>query len=264
MIHLECPGCAETVSVEDSLAGQSADCPNCGTKFGVPPEVNERDVDERDEVAPNPQDEQVEVTPCPGCKARIAVARVDLGTVVECPYCVTQFVAASAEKSGPMPRRKPRHRRDADGTPVRLSRRAEDDNDLDDEEDERPRRRRRSRRDADDGVPGNLKTIGVLQLIGGIYAIMHCLGLVLGTCFCAFWPGVWLGFVWAILAIIRGAAMMNGTDRSPTPPTVLLTLQILLIMNCDIMNMILGIVALSMANNEDVQNYYATNADAGD
>jgi ribosomal protein L37AE/L43A len=257
MIHLECPGCRETVAVEDRQAGKSAACPNCGTKFRVPGEAVEPE-----RPAPKSTNEQVEVTPCPGCQARIAVARVDLGTVVECPYCVTQFVANAAERGDrPSRRRKPPSdagdRRDK---PTRLSRRQEDDDDRDDDDEEdRPRRRRKA---YDDGVPSNVKTVGVLMLIGGIYALLQSAGMALGTyCVCLAWPGLWLAVVWGILGIIRGSAMMNGRDPSPTPPTVLLTLQILLILNCDILNMILGIVGLSMANNAEVQDYYAANDD---
>lgn len=249
MIHLECPGCSATFSVADASAGKTGKCPKCGTQFAIPA------ADSPSGPSGAVGQESVEVRPCPGCQARIAVARGDLGSTVECPYCVTRFLAEPAERVPPPPR-EPRSSRRTQ--PARVSRRRDEtDDDLDDEDyDDRPRRRR-SRRSA---RPSNISTIGVLLLIGGIYSFIYVGGGLLGSFgICCLWPGVYLQVVWGILAIIRGSAMMNGRDANPSPPTVLLALQILLALNFDVINMVLGIVGLVMANQDDIKEYYAGN-----
>lgn len=250
MIHLECPGCAAAFTVPYANAGKTGKCPKCGTQFAIPAA----------DAAPG--QESVEVQPCPGCQARIAVARGDLGTTVECPYCVTRFLAEPADRIPPLPR-PPREDQGSSRTrPVRQSRRRDEtDDDHDDEDDDRPRRRR-SRRPS---KPGNIAAIGVLLLVGGIYSFIQTLIMVASSFgLCCIWPGVYLAVVWGILAIIRGTAMMNGRDASAGPPTVLLGLQILLLLNFDMINMVLGIVGLVLANNEDVREYYAGNYDHTD
>ena len=250
MIHLECPGCAATFSVPDANAGKTGKCPKCGTQFAIPAA----------DAAPG--QESVEVRPCPGCQARIAVARGDLGTTVECPYCVTRFLAEAADRIPPLPRPPRENRPSSHSRPARQSqRRDETDDDLDDEDDDRPRRRQSRRRPS---KPGNIATIGVLLLVGGIISLCWTVGTMFFTSaltcgICCLWPGFYLAPVWGILAIIRGTAMMNGRDTSTGPPTVLLGLQILLILNFDMINMVLGIVGLVLANNEDVREYYAGN-----
>lgn len=250
MIHLECPGCAATFTVPDANAGKTGKCPKCGTQFAIPAA----------DAAPG--QESVEVRPCPGCQARIAVARGDLGTTVECPYCVTRFLAEAADRIPSLPRPPREDRPSGRGRPEGQSRRRDEtDDDLDDEDDDRPRRRR-SRRPS---KPGNIATIGVLLLVGGIYSFIYTFGVTLGTFgICCLWPGSYLAIVWGILAIIRGTAMMNGRDTSTGPPTVLLGLQILLLLNFDMINMVLGIVGLVLANNEDVREYYTGNYDHPD
>ena len=104
-----------------------------------------------------------------------------------------------------------------------------------------------------------------MLLVGGIYSFIQSLLMVLSSFgLCCIWPGIYLSVVWGILAIIRGTAMMNGRDTSAGPPTVLLGLQILLILNLDMINMILGIVGLVLANNDEIKEFYAGNSNHAD
>ena len=261
MIRIECPGCAATFSVPESKAGLTGRCPTCGTQVAVP------DADlpyvAADAPAPSVGQESVEVRPCPGCQARIAVARGDLGTTVECPYCVTRFLAEAAGDTPPVPQTPRRERPSSRGSPDRRSRRRDEtDDDLEDDEGDRPRRRSRSRRASSTGSVG---TLGVLLIVGGVYSLLQAAGLVIGTlAACCLWPGTYLALVWGILAIVRGSAMSGGRDPNGSPPVVLHILQILLIVNFDVINFILGIIGLVLSNNPETQEYYAGNADRND
>jgi hypothetical protein len=161
--------------------------------------------------------------PCPGCGVRLAVAPADVGQDVECPYCATVFQAA-----------RPR--------PARRSRRSED------EDEEYEPRRRRSRK------PGEVTGIGVMLLSGGIVALL--MGAMVGVSLCCLWPVSYLSLVWGVLAIIRGSQMLGPRDDLQGPPRVLLVLQVVLILNGDVINCVLGIVGLVLLNNPAVRDYY--------
>lgn len=258
MIHLECPGCAATFSVTPDHAGKTGKCPTCATQFTIPaadapPEAPTQP------ATPEPADaaEPVEVQPCPGCQARVAVARTDLGTNVECPHCTTRFVAVSPTESRRSVSRGGRDRRSA-------RRRDEADDEFDDRDD-RPRRRRAPSGDGDSQVG----TLGTLLVVGGVLAIVWTVGMIfslgVATCgICCFWPGLYLGPIWGVLAIVRGVSMTNGRDSRPAPPTALQILQVCLILNLDVINMTLGIVGLVMANHGPTRDYYAGNSARSD
>ncbi len=257
MIRIECPGCAATFSVPETKAGQTGRCPTCGTQVAVP--AADLPMVAADAPAPSLGQESVEVRPCPGCQARIAVARGDLGTTVECPYCVTRFLAEAADETPPVPRTPRRERPSSRSSPPRRSQRRDE---TDDDDDDRPRRRSRSRRASS---TGNVSTIGVLLIVGGVYSLLQAAGLVLGSLFvCCLWPGTYLALVWGILAIVRGSLMVGGRDVTGAPPMVLHILQILLVMNLDVINFILGVIGLVLSNNPQTQDYYAGNTDRFD
>jgi len=146
-------------------------------------------------------------------------------------------------------------------------RRDETDDDFDEDDDPPPRRR-----SAGGDKPGGVKTIGVLLLIGGITAIVQTMGLAgvalgtVGICcgvFC-FWPGFYLAVVWGVLAIVRGSGIVGGRDGGSGPPFVLLSLQVALILNLDVLNLILGVVGLVLANGSDIKDYYAGTYESSD
>lgn len=185
-------------------------------------------------VIPAPADDPpptapVEVAPCPGCGVRLSVAPADVGRDVECPYCATAFRAAT----------RPTRR-------VRRSRRYEDD-----DSDHEPRRRSRK--------PGEVTGLGVMLLSGGIVALL--MGAMVGLSLCCLWPVSYLSLVWGVLAIVRGSQMLGPRDDLQGPPRVLLVLQVVLILNGDVINCVLGIVGLVLLNNPDVRDYYARDED---
>lgn len=120
---------------------------------------------------------------------------------------------------------------------------------IDPDEDDFEIRTRRPRK------PGNVTSVGVMLLVGGILGILTTIGLAIGSFgVCCLWPGLILELVWSILAIIRGSNIMN--EDSQGPPRTLLILQIICIINGDFVNCILGIVGLSMLNDPKVETYY--------
>jgi hypothetical protein len=220
MIQFTCPGCPAIYTVDDAKAGKSGKCPKCDAAFVIP--------------HPNPQspdaDSPVEVAPCPGCQARLSVAPSDVGTEVECPYCQAAFRAKRAD------------------VPPAAARR-DDDAGYDDYDDDRPRRRGTK--------PGAVSAVGGLLLAGGIYALLHALGSVLFThLFCCVWPGVYFALVWGVFAVIRGLTLLQPTKDLRGPPKTLVILQIVLIVNLDVVNCVLGIIGLVLLNNPEARAYY--------
>ncbi len=239
MIRFSCPGCGAVYSADDAKAGRTGQCPKCRGQFLIP----------RPEAAdpPSPPDDPdapVEVSPCPGCGVRLSVAPSHLGREVECPYCKAVFRAAAVSPEAPDSARGRRDRDDEDERPARRRRRRSRRYDDEDDGEPRPRRSRR---------PGELAAIGGMLLGGGIVA----LGMsgVVGLSTCCLWPVSWLSLVWGILAIIRGSQML-GRDDLQGPPRALLILQIVLILNGDVINCVLGIVGLVLLNNPAVRDYY--------
>jgi hypothetical protein len=117
-----------------------------------------------------------------------------------------------------------------------------------DDYEERPRRRKNVK-------PGAVQAVGIMLLVGSILGLLSMAGAVLGSMFfCCLWPGVYFEIVWGILAIIRGINMLNQDDQGP--PKTLCILQIIMIVNGDVINCVLGIVSLVMISNEEVVEYY--------
>ena len=127
-------------------------------------------------------DELIEAAPCPNCRSPLTVSATDLGHLVECPGCGTQFRARRMGPDAPPPPR----RRDDDDPPPRRRPRDDDDDDRDRFGEERPRRTSgRSRFDDDDDrdrdyddrprkrkTPGALVALAVMDFIyGGILLI---------------------------------------------------------------------------------------------
>ena len=147
MIKFACPGCSAVFSVGDEKAGKTGKCPKCQSQFVIP----EAEATPPTAPAPVSDTADIEIKPCPGCKATLTVAKSDLGLDVECPYCKTVYKAtkpggtATAATVDDRPSRRPRD--DDENRPKRRSPRDEDE-DEDDEDDDRPRRK--NRRDDDD------------------------------------------------------------------------------------------------------------------
>lgn len=134
MIQFSCPSCAAVFSVGDEKAGKTGKCPKCDAKFVIP--------DAEPGAAPSPPppvaDDNVEIKPCPGCQAKLTVARGDIGLDVECPYCKTVY---KATKSG------------GSSAVIRTDRPSKRSAPVEDDEDDRPKRRRRFEDEEDDDRP---------------------------------------------------------------------------------------------------------------
>jgi DNA-directed RNA polymerase subunit RPC12/RpoP len=163
MISFSCPGCAAVFSVGDEMAGKTGSCPKCQTRFAMP------GVTTADPLTPPrvPSRSDVEIAPCPGCRAKLTVASRDLGLDVECPYCksVYRAMAVGTAAMPPVPR-SPR-RRFEDETEEDEERLRSGDAD---EEGDRPRQRRRSNRaSALEAVSAPAICLMVLGMLGLLY-----------------------------------------------------------------------------------------------
>ncbi len=193
---------------------------------------------------------------CPSCERRLNVPPALVGEHVQCPTCGETFTADLdnppppppvdddlPERGIPLlpdedeaPRRRPPARRDEDDEP----------------DDYRPRRRRRPDRDK----PGNLTTLGVLMLVGGIFGILLFAGLSVGTTFmCCLWPGTYYSLVMGILVTIKGAELLGNRVPRMAPPRWAAVLMIVNVVSFDLVNLALGIVCLVLLNDEEVVDY---------
>ncbi len=275
MIRFACPGCGVVYSVADEKAGKTGKCPKCQSNFVIPdadptappplpgadPEPSLVAADDVPPPLPSSlvdSNAPVEVAPCPGCQVRLSVEPKDIGLEVECPYCKTLFTAKRAQQqSSPPPPTGRQSSADVKRPSQRRSRR-------DEEPEERPRRSRRwDTEDEDDyeprrrnKKPSEMGAIAGMLLGGGIYALVQTLAMVLGsTLICCAWPGTYYAIVVGILMIVRGANMLNNRDEAG-PPRTLLILQIIMIVNFDVVNLVMGIVGMVLLGNDKVKDYY--------
>jgi hypothetical protein len=278
MIRFACPGCSATFSVPDEKAGKHGKCPTCLAEFVIPdadpsappPLPGTEPPPLPDFPAPAAKDSAFEIKPCPGCGGRLSVAPADLGSQVECPYCKTTFRSLRAVSTAPAPppappkvsdfehtddAGRPKQKRetddDDDDRPSRRRRRALGDDD--DDDDDRPRLRRRNR--AVGTKPEKVNVVGGMMLAGGIIALLVVLSYtLLSTGFCCLWPGTIYGLVVGILLIVRGSNLL-GNNPGPAPHG-LAVCQIILIINFDVFNLILGILAKVFLNDPEVKAYF--------
>jgi hypothetical protein len=146
-----------------------------------------------------------------------------------------------------------------DDLPSRRGRRRDEDED----DDDRPRARR-SYNEPDDYdrprrkklvKPGQVQAVAIMMLVGGILGLLSMLGaMVLGFPVCCFWPGTYFEIVVGILLIVRASNMLGKDEQGP--PRTLAVLQIICIINGDVVNCVLGIVALVMLNAPEIVTYY--------
>ena len=255
MIRFACTGCDARFTVEDSQAGQVGECPACRARFVIPgadpKPLDAPSLPASDEAAPDTRpvaprnvdpDAPVAVKPCPACGASAAVRPRDVGHRVNCPTCTHEYRAdaLSPDSTAPVSPRTRRRRRDWG------------------DEDRYPDRRRRSRRR--DEKPGNVTAVGAMLLAGGIYGLVFCGTTLLASgavCFaCLVWPPWWAQLVWSIFAIVRGQGVLGVAGGTLGRPRTLHVLQILCILNLDVVNCILGVVGLCLANAPEAQEYF--------
>jgi hypothetical protein len=167
---------------------------------------------------------------CPQCDRPLEVPDALLGQRVQCPACSTTFTAG-AERAASGRALLPVN----DRGPFSKSRRPLD-------------------------KPSGVQTAGTLMLIGGILALVHGLlvwpsaGLLSGFV-CCLWVPMVFSIVMGIMAIVKGAALMGPNAHLQSPSRAVAVMQIINIVNCDVVNLAMGIVNLNLLNDLQVRRY---------
>jgi hypothetical protein len=109
--------------------------------------------------------------------------------------------------------------------------------------------------------PGKVTAIAIMTLIGGIYALIFGLSLILGcaagtVCIGLLWIPMYLTIVLGIMAIIKGSKLLGQNDRYEKAPYPTAIMQIVNIINFDVVNCVLGIVILVFLSDPEVKAYY--------
>jgi hypothetical protein len=191
---------------------------------------------------------------CPSCERTLRVPPGLLGQAVKCPICSTNFVAPERVEAD-VPRRPapPPPEENYDEDVPRPSKRSSRRHEEDDDEDEMPRRRRRREK------PGKVQAIAIMVLIGGIFALITGVtGLIFGAFSCVglLWPGTYYALVLGIMATIRGANLLGDKAYKQVPPQGIGIMMIINIINCDVINLTLGILVLVFLGDAEVKSYF--------
>jgi DNA-directed RNA polymerase subunit M/transcription elongation factor TFIIS len=109
MIRFACPGCGGTFTVSADKAGKVSKCPKCGASFTIPAPYQEGGGSPPVEdgrrppqpLPPPPENDPVEIRPCPKCNSRLSVLAADVGSEIECPSCRTVYKATRADAPPP-------------------------------------------------------------------------------------------------------------------------------------------------------------------
>ena len=167
---------------------------------------------------------------CPSCSRQLRVPDELVGCLVKCPACSHNFPALAEE---PVPEPTPR--------PVPPPRLEAAEDDL------RPRQH--------EDKPGKVQAIAIMQLIGGILALLYGMGWafsLVGLC----WPGTYYSFVLGILAIVKASQLLGERAYSLAPPHALAIMQIINILVLDVFNLTMGIISLVFLSDPEVKRYF--------
>ena len=105
-----------------------------------------------------------------------------------------------------------------------------------------------------DVKPGALQAIAIMQLVGGIIAILVSITVALSTLF-IYIPWIY-SLVVGILCVVKGAQLLGSNAHLQKAPKTNAILQIINIIACDWVNLILGIISLVLMNNPEVKAYF--------
>jgi hypothetical protein len=204
-----------------------------------------------------------QIVTCPECTKALQVPDELIGKTVQCPECKNTFPASlAAERDGDS---------DAGRADIKTTRspgkdkksktktrdRDDDDDDDRDHDDNDLDIAKRSRRRGEE-KPGKVLAMGIMMLIGGIFAVLYSLiwaGSSMG--FCCLWPGTYYSLVLGILAIIRASALLGSNAAQQTVPSGIAIMMIINIINGDVMNCVMGIICTIFCSDEEVTNYLA-------
>ena len=189
---------------------------------------------------------------CPACRRELSVPTDLVGRLVKCPTCQQQFTAPTEDPDAASPPLQPSDTPGAwpAGSPP-AAHAPEGDY-----EHERWDEAYGDRPFPNYEKPGKVQAIALMTLLGGIWACLWSLVLVLASgCVCFFWPGTYYEIVQGILAIIKGAQLLGTNPRGVSPKTTAI-LQIIAIVNLDMPNCILGILTLVFLEAPEVRRYF--------
>lgn len=194
--------------------------------------------------------------PCPSCQRPLRVPENLLGQAVKCPSCGHPFTApehveeeAPLRPAAPPPERpsaRPAAPPEDDYDEPRPSRRRARDDDYDDDA---PPRRRGSEK------PSKVQAISVMILVGGILATLTAVILMV-TIYGLCWPGTYYSLVLGIMAIVKGSQLLGDRAPEQPPPSGIAIMQIINIVNCDWINLTLGIINLVFLSDKEVKDYF--------
>ena len=102
--------------------------------------------------------------------------------------------------------------------------------------------------------PGKIQAISIMTLVGGILALLTCFGMAWGTMF-IYIPWIY-SLVLGIMAIMKGSQML-GSNPAPAfaSARTIAIMQIVNIINCDVVNLTLGIITLVFLNDPEVREH---------
>ncbi|GEM_PF-2695913 len=103
-------------------------------------------------------------------------------------------------------------------------------------------------------VPGKVQAIAIMTLVGGIVAVLAAFSIMIGTFF-IYIPWIY-GFVVGIMAIVKGAKLLGSNARLEMAPKNIAIMQIINIINCDAINLTVGIITLVFLNDPEVRGFY--------
>ncbi len=101
--------------------------------------------------------------------------------------------------------------------------------------------------------PGKVQAIAIMQLCGGIYAVLQGIGIALGTLF-LYIPWIF-SLVLGVMAIMRAVRLLSEQAAGSGNQKTIAVMQIINIINGDVVNLVLGIICLVFQGDPEVDQY---------
>jgi len=189
---------------------------------------------------------------CPSCQRTLRVPESLLGQAVKCPSCSHTFTAPEQVEDEAQLRRPgtPQPQENYGDEPVPSKRRSREEA-YDEDHDEAPLDSRRRR----DEKPGKVQAIAIMTLIGGILATLTGVAF-MATIYGLCWPGTYYSLVMGIMAIVKASQLLGDRASSQALPSGIAIMQIVNIVNCDFVNLTLGIISLVFLSDREVKDFF--------
>ena len=100
--------------------------------------------------------------------------------------------------------------------------------------------------------PSKVQAIAVMQLCGGIYALVQAAGVI--GLFFLYLPWIY-SVVLGVMAIVRSARLLGDNAYGCGNQKTIAVMQIINIINCDVVNLVLGIICLLFQSDPEVEQY---------